>query len=81
MYTLSALSIHTAGTSQGEAGGGDTVQTPNVAKKEAWVSEYNMFLDSDEEIPEDMTLIQWWGVRISDFEECTPTDFVILDDS
>jgi hypothetical protein len=39
-----------------------SASVPSLEPKEPWSKEYNMYLNAIDEIPEGMTLIQWWGV-------------------
>jgi len=36
---------------------------PSVPVEEAWRREFNRYLNGEDELPEGMTLVQWWAVR------------------
>jgi hypothetical protein len=37
----------------------------SLEPKEPWSKEYNMYINTIDEIPEGMTITQWWGVSLT----------------
>jgi hypothetical protein len=42
-----------------------------------WQKEFNQYLDVRDEVPEGMTLIQWWGVGLT-CSSCSVTYYVLV---
>jgi hypothetical protein len=39
----------------------DDEESPNNATP-AWLTEFNMYINTTDEIPKEQTIVQWWGV-------------------
>ena len=43
---------------------GDTTPTPTDANSsKPWLKEFHQYLNGHDEVPSEMTVVQWWGVR------------------
>jgi hypothetical protein len=70
MYGDGAVSLskkskrkHTTLCDDSESESGDTsTNTPATTSDEPWRPEFNRYLRGEDELPENMTLVQWWGV-------------------
>lgn len=46
---------------------------PQIDPNKPWLKEFNTYLDAVDEVPEDMSLIGWWGVSFTHFHVCLST--------
>ena len=45
----------------------ESIPTPSAPTDPTrpWYKDFRRYLDTEDELPEDMTIVQWWGVRFS----------------
>jgi hypothetical protein len=56
--------------SSDEDGASDGAPGPSTALSDdtpAWLKEFNIYLNTPDEIPEGQTIVQWWGVSLRRF--------------
>lgn len=54
-------------TAQSSATANAASTPPDLAASKPWLTEFHQYLNGSDDVPAEMSIIQWWGVRVSAF--------------